>query len=176
MQKDPYLLLQGDSTGNEDWEFFFLTVQKLCADYPTHTVYYRTWNTTTLTWEGRTLQTGTSARVLRIYNGSVPGATPAYWQGTLKDYAYDGFQFDMVIVNYGLNVSTDAIIQKSSLSAYLYTLNQSNLMLRLCLIFNALIIQMLFYFRVHKCDLTLNDKLSMNTVWHLLMCFPNSLS
>lgn len=122
MQKDPYLLLQGDSTGNEDWEFFFLTVQKLCADYPTHTVYYRTWNTTTLTWEGRTLQTGTSARVLRIYNGSVPGATPAYWQGTLKDYAYDGFQFDMVIVNYGLNVSTDAIIQKSSLSAYLYTL------------------------------------------------------
>lgn len=121
-QKDPYLLIQGDSTGNEDWEFFFLTVQKLCAMYPTHTVYYRTWNPDTKVWDARTLQTGTTSRVLRIYNGSVPGATPSYWQGVNKDYAYDGFQFDMIIVNYGLNVTTSSIIQKSSLASCLYTL------------------------------------------------------
>ena len=123
-QRDVYLLMQGDSTGNEDWEFFYRTAVMLCQKYPTHTVFYRLWNSTTEQWLSRTLQSGTGPRVLRIYNGSVPGQNPIYWQGRLKDKAYDGFTFDLVIVNYGLNTATDAAEQESSIAACLYTLRK----------------------------------------------------
>lgn len=123
-EKDAYILLQGDSTGNEDWEFFYLFIQEIATLYPTHTVYYRLWNDSTKTWDSRTIQTGTGPRVLRAYNGSVPGSNPEYWAGVNKNKAYDGFQFDSVIVNYGLNTATSEVVQASSIAAHLYAVRQ----------------------------------------------------
>ena len=133
--KDPYLLLVGDSTGNEQWEFFYQTVLKIAAAYPTHTVLYRLWNDTTKTWDLSTIQTGTSGRTLRIHNGSVPGATSVYWDGVNKTWDYDGFQFDMVIVNYGLNAESVESVQESALTSTLYKLRreQPNAELVVCI-------------------------------------------
>lgn len=119
-QRDAYVLLQGDSTGNEDTEFYFLSMMKLAAAYPTHTFVYHLWNETTKVWGTRNIQTGTTARTISFYNGSVPGANPIYWQGGNKPKAYDGNVFDLIIVNYGLN--TPNADQVNSACACLYNL------------------------------------------------------
>lgn len=119
-QRDASVLLQGDSTGNEKWEFFYLIVRKLCTAYPTHTVSYSSWNPDAKVWVNTVLQTGTTGKVLRLYNGSIPGSSPIYWQGANKSQAYDGLKFDLILVNYGLNTaSTDQI---ASACACLYNL------------------------------------------------------
>lgn len=119
-QRDAYMLLQGDSTGNEIGEFYYLAAARMAQSYPSHTFFYYSWNPDTKTWETSTIQTGTGPRIVRVYNGSIPGASAIYWQGANKASAYDGWKFDLIVVNFGLNTAdTD---QTNSACACLYNL------------------------------------------------------
>lgn len=122
-QRDVYLLMHGDSTGNETFEFFYQTVLKIAALYPSHRILYRLWNPTSEQWDVTYDRPATAGgKTLRIHNGSVPGSNPIYWHGRLKAKAYDGFQFDAVMINYGLNTSTDLTVQKSASASAIYTI------------------------------------------------------
>jgi lysophospholipase L1-like esterase len=121
-QRDAYILLQGDSTGDETAEWFYLAIQRLAAAYPEHSYAYYAWNSTDKYWAGSGIHTGTNGRVVRCYNGSVSGATSVYWHGANRFVAYDGWTFDLIFVSYGLNTGVSE--QASAACAALYTLMQ----------------------------------------------------
>lgn len=123
-QEDCLLLLQGDSTGNENWEFFYKMVVALHQKYPTHSIYYRLWNSTTKSWEQVAIFPGTGPRTIRVYNGSVPGANPIYWQGANKAPGFDGWQFDLVMLNYGLNTGETEQLHAACAMLYNMRMNQ----------------------------------------------------
>lgn len=78
-KQDATLLLLGDSTGNEETEWFYRTVQALAAQFPAYTVTYRLWADGTQSYAAPvTLQAGTGSRTLAVYNASVPGAGASY--------------------------------------------------------------------------------------------------
>jgi lysophospholipase L1-like esterase len=73
------VVIIGDSTGNESWEWVYLFAQKLGIQFPTHTVKYYLWEDTSLSYgAGITIQTGTGSNILNIYNASVAGKTIYY--------------------------------------------------------------------------------------------------
>lgn len=122
-RNDIYVLTQGDSTGNDTYEFFYVAMQALAKMFPAYTVVYKLWDHATTAWlAGVTIQTGTSGKTIYFYNGSFPGATPSYWTGNRNSLAYDGKTFDLIITNYGLNVPTSWRNQAERLAEYLYTL------------------------------------------------------
>lgn len=119
-QRDAYVLLQGDSTGDEDYEFFRISVDKLISNYPSHTLIYSKWDAAGGVWINTVLHTGNSGRKIFAYNGSVSGTDQIYWHGSNKNKAYDGVNFDLIILNYGLN--TDATQQLNSVCACLFNI------------------------------------------------------
>ena len=124
-RKDLYVLMQGDSTGNEDTEWYRLMANALAPLYPAYTFKYRLWDNTSTTWGAAvTIQTGTGTKTITFYNGSFSGATPSYWTGSRNQYAYDGKDFDLIMTNYGLNVPDSWRNQAERMAEYLYTLNQ----------------------------------------------------
>jgi len=124
-QNDVYVLTQGDSTGDSDYEFFRVMADAVAALFPTHTVLYKKWNHPSTLWDSATtISTGTGPRTITFYNGSYAGATPSYWTGKRNGSAYDGKFFDTIITNYGLNVPTLERHQTERLAEYLYTLGQ----------------------------------------------------
>lgn len=80
----------GDSTGNDPSEWVYLVAKWLAARFPAYTVVHRLWNDTNQNYDpaskdngagGYTagnVQTGTGARTLTIYNGSMPGGGAIY--------------------------------------------------------------------------------------------------
>lgn len=55
------LAVLGDSTGNDTFEWVYLTAQNLAAKYPAHTVQHRLWNDTNQNYDAATtIQTGTA--------------------------------------------------------------------------------------------------------------------
>lgn len=124
-RKDLYVLMQGDSTGNEDTEWYRLMANALAPLYPAYTFKYRLWDNASTTWGAAvTIQTGTGTKTITFYNGSFSGATPSYWTGNRNQYAYDGKDFDLIMTNYGLNVPDSWRNQAERMAEYLYTLNQ----------------------------------------------------
>jgi hypothetical protein len=78
-QADASLVVCGDSTGNETNEWVYLAVLSIASEFPTHSVIYRLWNDGSQAYDSPvTVQTGSGARTLSVYNASVPGASAAY--------------------------------------------------------------------------------------------------
>ena len=125
-RKDLYVLMQGDSTGNEDTEWYRLMANALAPLYPAYTFKYRLWDNASTTWGAAvTIQVGTGTKTITFYNGSFSGATPSYWTGNRNQYAYDGKDFDLIMTNYGLNVPDSWRNQAERTAEYLYTLNSA---------------------------------------------------
>ncbi|QBH18605.1 SGNH/GDSL hydrolase family protein [Alcaligenes faecalis] len=121
--QDVYILLQGDSTGNQDWEFFRQLADKLCVYYPRWGVSYVPWEHSSGTWgEAVVVQAGTNGFTIYLYNGSHPGAVPSYWRAGRADVAYDGQKFDLILSNFGLNAPTSYEGQVYCLAEYLMDL------------------------------------------------------
>ena len=102
------MIVLGDSTGDAIDEWVYLLAQKLAADFPTHTVQYRLWDTGTSNYAAATtIQTGSGASTLTVWNASISGATALRFSGS--DFtagvrpASMGTDPDLVILSYGHN-------------------------------------------------------------------------
>lgn len=105
----------GDSTGNETTEWVYLTAQALAAQYPAYTVIYHLWDPTGgaaydtgSAGTPITIQTGTGANTLNVWNCSVAGTGTTYVRGTRWAAAVQATNPDWVTVNYGHNEGTSA--------------------------------------------------------------------
>jgi len=106
--EDANIIVFGDSTGDGDTEWIHLLAEKLGDDYPTHTVAYRKWNTTSDTYDAAsTIQTGSGASTLTVWNSAVSGSVATRFAGTdLVGAARPsamGQDPDLVILSYGHN-------------------------------------------------------------------------
>ena len=102
--RDASMLLVGDSTGNETTEWFYRLVQALASKYPKWTVTYQLWNDTSGAYDAAsTIQTGTGARTLTVYNASVAGATTSFWQAPRFATAVAALSPDLTLVSLGHN-------------------------------------------------------------------------
>ena len=65
------LLLQGDSTGNDDNEWFYQTMQWLASKYPKYSFLQRSWSDTHQNYSGliKTIQTGDNGDAYITFNG-----------------------------------------------------------------------------------------------------------
>lgn len=102
------MIVLSDSTANETTEWVYLLAQKLGVDFPTHTVQYRLWDTGASNYgAATTIQTGTGAAILTIWNASIAGANALRFSGA--DFvagvrpASMGDDPDLVILSYGHN-------------------------------------------------------------------------
>lgn len=121
--QDVYILLQGDSTGNQDWEFFRQLADKLRVSHPRWGISYVPWEHSSGAWgEAVVVQAGTNGLTIYLYNGSHPGAVPSYWRAGRADVAYDGQKFDLILSNFGLNAPTSYEGQVYCLAEYLMDL------------------------------------------------------
>lgn len=112
-EKDVNLLVQGDSTGNETFEWVYQTVLFLATLFPRYTVNYYLWNSTAYN-PADVIQVGTGSFNLNIYNGSVSGSSTYYFRGDKKTAGYAGKNFDLIILSYGHNhgaSSSDMILR-----------------------------------------------------------------
>jgi len=124
-ESDIFVLCQGDSTGDEDDEFFRVIANRFVSIYPSHTIKYVMWNHALTQWDAPIdLSVGTGDKTIYFYNGSYSGATHGYWTGSRNQYAYDGNDFDVIISNYGLNVIGVWKSQAEQQAEYLFTLRQ----------------------------------------------------
>lgn len=100
------LTVLGDSTGvtiiGTQVRWTYLVAQQLAARYPAYTVKHYAWNDTNQNYDAPlTIQTGTGAYTLSIYNGSTSGQTPGY---SLTRIALQiPVAPHCIIVNYGHN-------------------------------------------------------------------------
>ena len=114
---DANILVIGDSTGNETTEWVYLTAQWLAARFPAYTVSYHLWDTSGDAGYATavTIQTGSGAQTLNIWNASVAGSTTGHFQGSRFTAACTGINADLVIINHMHNmggpVNTESTIQ-----------------------------------------------------------------
>lgn len=103
-RRDVYLLVQGDSTGNETNEWVYLVSQFLAGEFTSFTVNYYLWNAGTGLYDTPVvISAGSGGNTLKIYNASIPGSSSAYFGGGRRPAVYAGFDFDLIIRNYGHN-------------------------------------------------------------------------
>lgn len=120
---DVFILLQGDSTGNEAWEFYRQLASKLAAMFPAWGVSYIAWNHAETAWlSPEVVQAGSNGLTIHMYNGSHAGAVPSYWRAGRTAMAYDNKHFDLILSNYGLNAPTSYEGQVYCLAEYLMDL------------------------------------------------------
>jgi hypothetical protein len=114
-QRDVYIMVTGDSTGNESWEWVYLMTQWLAEECPTHTIKYRLFDDSTTAWDTyTTVQTGTGPALpftttpftIYVDNGSVSGTNTFYTQGGRAAAFWTGIDYDLTIINYGHNLGT----------------------------------------------------------------------
>lgn len=106
-QADCFLLVSGDSTGNEASEWVYKTALKLAAKLPTHSVIYRLYVDGAGWAAPTTLQVGSGARTLYIDNASIAGTNTFYAEGGREASIWGGRNYDQVVINYGHNLGTD---------------------------------------------------------------------
>lgn len=112
--EDASLVLIGDSTGDATNEWYYLLAVSVAALYPTHTVRHRLWNAGGSVYDAATtIQTGTGARTITFWNGSVAGSVASYFSGGSFTGAVQTPAPDLVIASYGHNGGTDARRQLS---------------------------------------------------------------
>jgi len=105
---DAFAYVMGDSTGNENSEWVYLTVENLAMNYPEYTVLYYLWDDTAGDYlTPTTISTGLGANTLYFYNASHAGANTYYFQGDRKTNLYAGREFDLIIHNLGHNGGTN---------------------------------------------------------------------
>lgn len=121
-RRDVNLLVQGDSTGNETYEWVYLTALNLVSEYPTHTVNYYLWNHASGDYDPvQVLGTGSGVFAINIYNGSVSGSSAVYFDGSRKENCYAGKSFDLIIQNYGHNGATAAGVNEVAMRTMQHT-------------------------------------------------------
>jgi len=101
-QEDVSILVIGDSTGSDPSEWVYLMSAQLAARHPAYTVVYYLWAGTAYD-AGTTLQTGTGARTLRIWNCSVSGVQTHYTLGSRWPAAVVAPCPDLVLISHGKN-------------------------------------------------------------------------
>jgi hypothetical protein len=105
------LNILGDSTGNETFEWAYRLSVWLGQQFPAYTVLYRLWDDTAQAYgTATTLQTGTGAQTLTVYNGSVPGMGYNYPFGSVVPATRFNLMLPVsptaVIISYGYNSAT----------------------------------------------------------------------
>ena len=135
-QRDVYIIVTGDSTGNEQTEWVYLMAQWLATQCPTHTIKYRLFNDGTTSWDSySTLQTGTGPALpytltpftIYIDNGSVSGTNTFYTQGARESAFWTGNDYDLAFVNYGHNLGT-AMTESIAMPEWVVALSHVRLM------------------------------------------------
>lgn len=108
-------LVVGDSTGDSTDEWVYLTATALATQYPSYTVTYHRWDPTGgvaydtgTAGTPTTIQTGTGANTLHIWNCSVGGQGTTYVRGSRWATAVLATAPDYITVNYGHNEGTAA--------------------------------------------------------------------
>ncbi len=104
---DAVLLVLGDSRGNATDETIYLFAVDLGLEHPTHTVEYYLVNQTTPTSYDApvTIQTGSGARKIKVYNASYVGTVPAFFLGAKRAAIIDAISPALVLWNYGANLT-----------------------------------------------------------------------
>jgi hypothetical protein len=107
--EDVNVFFTGDSTGNETTEHYYLTAVWIGQQALTHTVTYRLWNDGTQAYDAPvTIQTGTGARTIAVYNVSVAGSNTEYLEGGQGDTIMAATPtVDLALMSYGHNTGTD---------------------------------------------------------------------
>jgi hypothetical protein len=106
---DVSVLVLSDSTGNDDWEWAYLTARHLAATFPRYTVEYRLWDRYSGTYGGATvLARGTGTHVLRFWNGAAPGRSTRTHLGANLVRAITPAHPDHVFLSHGHNEGIDA--------------------------------------------------------------------
>ena len=113
----------GDSTGDSTTEWVYLLAQDIGADYPAFTIKYRLWNDGTSSYAAAvTIQSGTGANTLTIYNASIAGAIANKFAGERFGPAIAQIDPALVMVSYGHNGGSSAITQQGYFNALAATL------------------------------------------------------
>jgi lysophospholipase L1-like esterase len=107
--EDASLVVLGDSTGNETYEWVYLLAQSLAVDFPAYTVDYRLWNDGGSSFDAAvTVQTGTGAQTLTIWNGSVAGKQSMYHKGARLTPMVVTPAPDLIVINHAHNGGVNA--------------------------------------------------------------------
>jgi len=107
-QTNVYFFVTGDSTGNDTTEWVYLTAQWLATKLATHTIKYRVYDASTGWSAYSTVQVGSGAYTVFIDNASVSGTNTFYTDGGRQSAIWTGINYDLVIINYGHNIGTNA--------------------------------------------------------------------
>lgn len=102
------ILVHSDSTGNEDHEFVRKITQEYADRHPAYTVLYRLWDDVAGSYASAvTVQTGTGANTLTVYNFANPGKQVEYIQGSRYVAACQSIpRCDLVYINHSHNMGT----------------------------------------------------------------------
>lgn len=105
---DATVFISSDSTGNETTEWVYLYAQWLASLYPTHTVIYYLFDAGIGDYNsGTTINNGTDANTLSIYNAAISGTKPDYIMGSFFSNAVVNIpEVDLFILNHGHNMIT----------------------------------------------------------------------
>ena len=108
-QRDVFMLVQGDSTGNEKTEWVYLTAQFLASQFPEYSVKYYLYNSANNNYDApESITIGTGANVLHVYNSSVAGSSALYFTGHRKTASLAGNEYDLIIQNFGHNQASES--------------------------------------------------------------------
>lgn len=106
---DTVVLISGDSTSAGDTRWGRTICDKIAERWPTHTVLYKPWVDASKSYPSGsfvTVQTGTGARTITVFNCSVSGQTVGYVLTNIATIAASG-EPDVLIWNYGHNSPQD---------------------------------------------------------------------
>lgn len=104
---DVYIVIMGDSTGNETFEWVYQWATHLAQTVKTHSIRYRLWVDGSGWQVEERMSVGTTERTIFIDNVSVPGSTERYFQGSATSNIFNsGRVYDLVLLNYGHNEGT----------------------------------------------------------------------
>lgn len=116
---DATIVVLGDSTGNQTFEWVYVYSGLLAAKYPNFTVEYYLWNVAGEVFDAaETLQTGSGSNTLKIYNSSIAGAKPIVHLADNFAPQITDISPDLVIISHGHNCtdSNRTYYQLSSLT------------------------------------------------------------
>lgn len=116
--KDAHLLMIGDSTGDESWEWVRLFFEGLAEKNPGAAFHYRLWQDASQTWDTPII-IGAGARTVTIWNASVPGSTTQYWLAARFTPAIAAIPADLVLISLGHNEGSGTTYSWSWRARYL---------------------------------------------------------
>lgn len=101
---DASMLVVGDSTGNDTYEWVDLFCAWAAATWPAYTVRRWMWDNTSKTYAtSQDFNVGTSARVFNVWNCSVPGSMLSENFGSPYATAFVGKAPSLIVISHGYN-------------------------------------------------------------------------